>query len=492
MRSYSTVVDQDKLERIETDQWRKILFGLCFMHSVVQERRKFGPLGWCIPYEYNTADLSACMAFLEAHLYNGPISWSTVQYMVSEVQYGGKITDDFDRRLMATYCAAWMNPSITSADYSYNPASLIEPISGDFNYSIPDSQEHADYISFLEKFPQIDSPEISGLHPNADLTFRIKEVNQIQSTLSMTQPKGSGGGTVSREDVVYEKAGELVDKMPAFYDEEDYKAKIKALGGLGIPLNIFLYQEIQRFQAVLLYVKQMLVNLQLAIKGEVVMTEQLQEAIGVIYEAKVPAPWTFTPGGDEFSWISPSLGLWFTSLLQRDEQLRTWMNKGRPNCFWMTGFANPNGFLTAMRQEVCRQHKADDWALDDVIYQTDVTDFERFEQVKAPPKEGQYVHGLFLDGAGWDKSGGHLAESTPKILFAPLPVLYITGTKKGLLREKVKQGTYGPSGPYECPTYKYPARTGRFYIFQANIATSAEKNADHWCLRGTALLCSTD
>ena len=168
------------------------------------------------------------------------------------------------------------------------------------------------------------------------------------------------------------------------------------------------------------------------------------------------------------------------------------MNKGRPNCFWMTGFANPNGFLTAMRQEVCRQHKQDDWALDDVIYQTDVTDFERFEQVKAPPKEGQYVHGLFLDGAGWDKAGGHLSESIAKVLFSPLPVLYITGTKKGLLREKVKQGAYGPSGPYECPTYKYPARTGRFYIFQANIATSAEKNADHWCLRGTALLCSTD
>ena len=146
MRSYSTVVDQDKLERIETDQWRKILFGLCFMHSVVQERRKFGPLGWCIPYEYNTADLSACMAFLEAHLYNGPISWSTVQYMVSEVQYGGKITDDFDRRLMATYCAAWMNPSILSPEYTYNPGSLIEPIAGDFNYSIPDSQEHSDYI----------------------------------------------------------------------------------------------------------------------------------------------------------------------------------------------------------------------------------------------------------------------------------------------------------------------------------------------------------
>lgn len=42
-------------------------------NTQVQERRKFGPLGWCIPYEYNNGDLTACILFLEKHLYNGPI-----------------------------------------------------------------------------------------------------------------------------------------------------------------------------------------------------------------------------------------------------------------------------------------------------------------------------------------------------------------------------------------------------------------------------------
>jgi len=101
LRSYTpgVLVDQDKLERVDTAQWRQLLFGLCFLHSVVQERRKFGPLGWCIPYEYNNGDLQSCMLFLEKHLYNGPISWGTFQYMVSAVQYGGKITDSLDVRL---------------------------------------------------------------------------------------------------------------------------------------------------------------------------------------------------------------------------------------------------------------------------------------------------------------------------------------------------------------------------------------------------------
>ena len=98
---------------------------------------------------------------------------------------------------------------------------------------------------------------------------------------------------MSREEVVYHKADELLEKLPADYVEEDYKAKIQKLGGLDKPLNIFLFQEIQRLQAVIGKVRFILKQLQLAINGEVVMTDEFQESLDKIADARVLQLWTY-------------------------------------------------------------------------------------------------------------------------------------------------------------------------------------------------------
>lgn len=490
LRSYTVMVDQDRLERVDAPNWRPLLYDLCFLHSIVQERRKFGPLGWCIPYEYNSGDLSACILFLEKHLYSGPISWPTVQYMVSEVQYGGKITDDMDRRLFNTYASAWLRPEVLSSDFSYNPAHPINRIPNDFRYTIPDYVEIDDYRKMVAHFPEIDSPEMFGLHPNADLTFRTKEAKIMLNTLGETQPKsgGSGGGQ-SREEEVYQIADGLLGRMPPDYIEDDYKAKIQALGGLEVPLNIFLYQEIQRMQQVIFKVRFMLTSMQQAIRGEIVMTPEFLEALNAIFEAKVPPSWLYTPGGDEFSWLLPMLGAWFDSLTLRERQYSAWLTSGRPNCFWMTGFFNPQGFLTAMQQEVTRSHKAEKWALDDVVYHTEVMEAEQPHQVRNP-SEGVYIHGLSLDGCSWTtRPEKTLVESEPKKPFTALPILWVTAVTKQ--QKKTLNSQYGPYGPYECPCYKYAARGDRYLIFMAHLNTK-DKRPSHWTLRGVALLCSTD
>lgn len=58
LRSYN-MYDQNIFETCrQPGAWKKLLFGLSFFHAIVLERRKFGPLGWNIPYAFSVHDLS--------------------------------------------------------------------------------------------------------------------------------------------------------------------------------------------------------------------------------------------------------------------------------------------------------------------------------------------------------------------------------------------------------------------------------------------------
>lgn len=93
---------------------------------------------------------------------------------------------------------------------------------------------------------------------------------------------------------------------------------------------------------------------------------------------------------------------------------------------------------------------------------------------------GVYVHGLYLDGAGWERRNARLIEPTPKVLYTPLPVVHVSATNQ----EKQRSNSL-----YDCPVYKKPNRTDLTYIFPLTLKTN--KTPEYWTLRGVALLCDT-
>jgi len=309
--------------------------------------------------------------------------------------------------------------------------------------------------------------------------------------------------------------------LPADFVEIEVDEKLKTLKGprgltdvgKNIPLNVFLFQEIQRLQMVLNIVRTTMQDMVLAIDGQIIMTSELVDCINAVSDFRVPKKFQFDPTGVEISWLTMSLAGWLKGLIDRHHQLNNWLtspNRERPPSFWLTGFFNPQGFLTSMKQEVTRQHRADQWSLDEVDYKTEVTkdiiagDDGRIEgkQIKSVD-EGVLIHGLYLEGSQWNKTDKRFEEQTSKDLFFPFPIIHVSAesTSKEVLEAQKKKGDTGNRANqyYFTPVYKYPKRNDRYLIFRAYLKAEAPAGqlklsqgvtpVMNWKLKGVCLLC---
>ena len=163
-RAFAEITQSFFEENILGNEWRKIVFGICFFHAIIQERKKFGSLGWNIKYEFSDPDRESALLNFQMFCREGYIPWDALQYITAEITYGGRVTDFWDQRCLRTILKTFFSPDTMDDDYRYSKSGV---------YYAPEAETLREYREYIEGLPIIDDPEIFGMHQNANITFQV-------------------------------------------------------------------------------------------------------------------------------------------------------------------------------------------------------------------------------------------------------------------------------------------------------------------------------
>jgi dynein heavy chain len=456
--------------------FKKLLVGLAFFHAAIQERIKFGPLGWNIPYGFNDPDLKISLRqlrmFLDESSPDAPLDTplKTLVYLVGECNYGGRVTDGHDRRTLMSILTdergGPFHANIMLDDYVFSPSGV---------FRAPALESREEVLDYFKQLPIAADPEVFGLHANADIAKDQKETDTLLDGVLLTQGASSGGGGKSKEETLKEVAAQISDSLPPLFDLEtaNYKYPVEYYESM----NSVLCQELVRYNRLLAVIHKSIGDFGLALRGRIVMTGELDALGSAMYDGKIPAMWA----KKSYPSLKP-LAAYVSELLKRLAMLQKWIDEGAPPRFWITGFFFTHAFLTGVLQNFARKRKL---PIDSVVF--DFKAMPSTADFSKKPEDGAFCHGIFMEGCKWDENTMLLQESDPKVLYTDAPTFWFVPTTVDARAEFPH---------YVCPIYRTAERrgvlatTGHSSNFVINLTIPSDQPQNHWIKRGVAGLLS--
>jgi dynein heavy chain len=265
-------------------------------------------------------------------------------YMTGHINYGGRVTDDWDRVCLLSILKKYYTIEALTDKYCFSESET---------YFIPNCYTIEDFRLAIETLPNQDDPVVFGLHDNANLIFMGQESNKIIETILSLEAASSAKSETSPDAQVLATITNL-SNLPAAMPTSILKDHLKGdADSVILPsLTTFLLQEVTKFNNLLNVMKNSLVQLEMAIKGLVVMSQELDEMYTSFLNNTVPNLWKKVA----YSSLKP-LSSWIKDLKERVLFISDWFLKQLPNGYWMSGFFFPQGFLTGVLQTHARKYK---------------------------------------------------------------------------------------------------------------------------------------
>ncbi|XP_063217340.1 dynein axonemal heavy chain 1-like [Bacillus rossius redtenbacheri] len=449
--------------------FRLLQFALCLFHSVCLERRKFGALGFNIPYEFTDGDLRICLSQLKMFLLEyDDVPFKVLQFTAGEINYGGRVTDDWDRRCIKNLLDDFYDTKVLDEKYFFDEEAIY--------HQLPVDTSLAQYVSYMRTLPLNDTPAIFGLHENADISYAQQETFSCLAMLLQLQPRAVSGDTAqSQEESTVREAAAIDQAVPQPFDLPAVAARYPVM--YEESLNTVLVQEIIRYNRLLVVIHESIARMMSALKGLVVMSEQLENMSLSIFNNAVPHLWEVLA----YPSLKP-LGAWVKDLQKRVNFIQKWIDEGVPPAFWISGFYFPQAFLTGTLQNFARKHVL---SIDTIDFSFKILDQLPTER----PEDGCCIYGLYLEGCRWSASQHILAESRLKELYTDMAAILLV---------PVQHYQKPVTGIYECPVYKTLTRagvlstTGHSTNYVLAIEIPSDQPQKHWIKRGVALICALD
>jgi dynein heavy chain len=480
----------------DVKKYSKLLFGLAWFHSLVIERKKFKTLGWNSVYDFNDSDFMFSDKLIRTMVditsgkgANQTIQWDAIRFIIAEVNYGGRVTDQWDRRLLIQYA----NEIFVEDMFNTEKLFILSNYRAETEYKMPKEIIDEMYLTpvvpgqlngprasgmnvickdYIEAtFPNIEVPAVFGSHVNAEVTSQKMEAAILLDSLLSLQPREASSGSKSREAGIIALVEDRMKKLP---EEINYlEARAKNPPTEEDPLRNVLLQEISRYNSVLAVVKSTFVELIAGLKGQTLISEAMEIVFQNISDNKVPERFKFA-----YLSVKPLIS-WLDDLTFRFDQMRNWAFKGTPLTFWLGGFAYPTGFTTALKQKAFRSIKDKNTSVDNFKW-----DFAFIKSdVQAPAPVGAYITDIYLEGAQWT-ADDFITEEHSMSLYSKIPTLQMKPVEKV---SRARQMKY-----YNCPVYYYPIREGTrenpSYLFELSIPMNPELDEAYFIKKGTACL----